>query len=61
MKKTFTLTFALIGLLINQSIAQNLTWAKSMGGNNYEEGYDIAVDKQLNVYTTGYFSSTLAN
>lgn len=59
MKKTFTLTFALIGLLINQSIAQNLTWAKSMGGNNYEEGYDIAVDKQLNVYTTGYFRNTV--
>jgi len=31
----------------------NLTWAVQVGGNGI--GYDICVDKNLNIYTTGFF------
>ena len=36
----------------------NFGWAKSIGGDNDEEGYSIAVDGS-NVYTTGYFNGTV--
>ncbi|MCB9196508.1 MAG: SBBP repeat-containing protein [Flavobacteriales bacterium] len=35
--------------------AQQLEWAKSFGGSEYEEGYGIVVDQNGNVFTTGYF------
>ncbi len=35
----------------------NFVWGKTMGGLNYEEAYDIAVDGSGNVYTTGYFEN----
>ncbi|MCD6066742.1 MAG: hypothetical protein K0S33_1568 [Bacteroidetes bacterium] len=41
-----------------QTNAQQLVWAKSIGGTATETGADIAVDNSGNVYTTGYFWST---
>jgi hypothetical protein len=37
----------------------NFLWAKSMGGTGNERGYDLAVDSNGNVYSTGYFSNTV--
>lgn len=34
-----------------------LAWAKNMGGNGYEQGYDICVDADNYVYLTGYFGT----
>ncbi|TAN58007.1 MAG: DUF4347 domain-containing protein [Rhodospirillales bacterium] len=36
-----------------------LIWAKAMGGNVIDNGYDIAVDGSGNVYTTGSFYGTV--
>ena len=38
----------------------DFVWAKSMGGagDDYDEGYSIAVDSSKNVYTTGFFVGT---
>jgi hypothetical protein len=33
----------------------NEIWAKSLGGTNYDKGYDIKNDKNNNVYVTGQF------
>lgn len=35
-----------------------LVWAKRMGGSGDDLGYSIALDKQGNVYTCGYFNGT---
>lgn len=37
----------------------NLVWAKSMGALGVDLGGSIAVDDLNNVYTTGYFQSTV--
>ncbi len=37
----------------------NYVWAKSLAGTSEEYGYGIAVDGSGNVYTTGYFLSTV--
>lgn len=37
----------------------NFVWARAMGGNNADYGYGIFVDSSGNVYTAGYFQSTL--
>lgn len=34
----------------------DLVWARHMGGGDFDYGNDIAVDKELHVYTTGYFT-----
>ena len=38
--------------------AGNLLWAKGVGGKSNEYGIAMAVDKNNNVYTTGYYSDT---
>lgn len=37
----------------------NFLWVKQMAGNHWEQGNDIAVDINGNVYTTGFFESTV--
>jgi len=57
MKKTyFLLILALLGTL---TMAQNLEWAKQMGGTGDDYGNAIVVDASGNVYTTGYFNGTV--
>ena len=46
-------------LLPINATAQNLVWARQMGGTSDDYGNDIAVDGSGNVYTTGYFSGTV--
>lgn len=36
----------------------SLVWAKQVGGNVSDQGFDIAVDQQGNVYTTGFYTFT---
>ena len=37
----------------------NFLWAKQMGGEGWDQCYDIALDKSNNVYTTGAFAQTV--
>lgn len=39
--------------------AGNLLWARSMGGSSNDFGNSIFIDKQANVFTTGYFKHTV--
>jgi hypothetical protein len=40
--------------------AGNYVWAKRMGGSTTDDiGYDIAIDAEGSVYTTGYFAGTV--
>ncbi len=50
-----TLLLFLITLLSTNSFSQ---WAKSIGGPNYDNSFSIAVDKNDNVYLTGYYNGT---
>lgn len=43
----------------SNAMAQNLSWAKALGGPAGDVGYAVAVDADGNVYTTGYFSGTV--
>src|SRR5678815_2668631 len=36
-----------------------LSWAKSMGGISYDDGYELVLDASRNVYITGDFSGTV--
>ncbi|TVR79069.1 MAG: T9SS C-terminal target domain-containing protein [Chitinophagaceae bacterium] len=35
----------------------NVLWAQSAGGENWDEGYDVAIDSEGNTLLTGYFQS----
>lgn len=48
-----------LGIFNIGTFAQNLQWAKGMGGTNGAVGYSIAVDAFGNVYTTGSFQGTV--
>jgi hypothetical protein len=67
MKQTKLMTrvfLATVLLLIGAKLtaqSQVLAWAKTMGGNSAEGGYDIAVDALGNVYTIGQFSTGTAD
>lgn len=43
------------------SSSGSFIWAKRMGGNGPEQGYAITVDTIGNVYTAGYFNSSVAD
>lgn len=45
--------------IIKLSTFGNVIWAKSMGSNQSDIGYSIAVDKNSNVYSTGQFQGTV--
>jgi len=46
-------------LSANFSFAQNLAWAKSIGGTGQDNSSSITTDANGNVYTTGYFEGTV--
>lgn len=41
--------------------AGNFVWAKSMGGNNSDQGVSITVDNSYNVFSTGMFVSSVVD
>ena len=56
--KKITLSI-LLTFLTGWLYAQELLWAKQMGGNSSDYGLAIATDASVNVYTTGYFIGTV--
>lgn len=56
MKKLLLFTICLFSVSMK---AQNLIWAKQLGGTNDEISKSIAVDASGNVYTTGAFRGTV--
>lgn len=58
MKKQLSFLSAciLVVLTINIKAQVNLDWAKSVGGNAYDQGNAITIDGSGNVYTAGFFS-----
>jgi len=58
MKNSILLFLALFSLTTT-SLAQNLAWAKSMGGTSADMGHSIIVDDWGNIYSTGFFDNTV--
>ncbi len=44
--------------IVKYSSSGNVIWAKKVGGKKQDSGFDIAIDKYNNIYTTGYFQDT---
>lgn len=62
MKKVYYSLLCLFFATVSFSIsAQQLQWAKQMGGTSVDEGLAIATDAAGNTYTTGYFQGTNVN
>lgn len=57
MKKLLTILL-MLPMLGSSLIAQNLVWAKAMGGAGNDGAYAMVTDGSGNVYTTGRFSGT---
>src|SRR5688572_1178487 len=55
MKKIYILSLVALPLIAS---AQNLQWARGMGGTGVDFGQGIAVDNAGNVYSTGLFANT---
>jgi len=53
--KSFVIFCTMLLLLPFWGKAQDMVWAKQMGGSNIDVSYGVAVDVAGNVYTTGYF------
>lgn len=56
--RVFAITLVFAVTLSGLVSAQNLGWAKQLGGPDYEHGRSIAVDNSGNVYTAGEFRGT---
>src|SRR5687767_3148744 len=56
MKKIYALLLSTVSTV---SSAQNLEWARGMGGGGVDMGHTIAVDNIGNVYATGIFNGTV--
>src|SRR5699024_5979449 len=46
--------------ILKQDSNGQVIWAKSMGGNDIDQGYSITSDAIGNIYSTGYFYSNTA-
>jgi len=44
--------------IVKYDTAGNVHWAKSIGGDNYEQATSVAVDASGNAYLTGFFDSS---
>ncbi len=44
--------------IVKYDAGGNVVWAKSAGGNNYDESFSIAIDGSGNSYVTGIFASS---
>ncbi|HRH03494.1 MAG TPA: SBBP repeat-containing protein [Bacteroidia bacterium] len=47
--------------LAKYDISGNFLWARRLGSLRLDEGYDVAVDKNSNVYITGFFQYNLSS